>query len=150
MNGLNGIGRLKQTIVLDECWVVSKNCSMSQDRIPKWISIVGGIICLMGLFVGCSLYLSPGTFIKDVDFSSGGTRYLANMWGARQIAMAAIIGLSILRRSAPMLQVSLLAYCLMNVQDAVIGIIRGDQGLIIGATVVTVLTGHMAFRLSKS
>ena len=139
-----------RTIVLDECWVVSKNCSMSQDQIPKWISIIGGLICLLGLLVGCSLYLSPGTFIKDVDFSLGGTRYLANMWGARQIAIAAIIGISIFRKSAPMLQISLLAYCLMNIQDAVIGIIRGDQGLIIGATVVTVLTGYMSFRLSKS
>lgn len=117
--------------------------------IPRWILAVSGFISLVGLFVGASLYVSPGTFIDNVDFSSVGSRYLAYMWAARQIAIAAIIGFSLIRRSIPMLKVSLLAYCLMNIQDAGIGIWMGDNGLSIGASIFSILSGAIVFVLSK-
>jgi len=117
--------------------------------IPKWVTIVSGIISLMGLFVGASLYLSPGTFIENVDFSLIGSRYLANMWAARQIAIAFIIGFSLLRKSADWLRLSLIAYCLMNVQDVGIGIWLGDMGLTTGASISTLLSGSMVLVLSK-
>lgn len=116
-------------------------------QIPTWIKVVCGLLSVLGIFVGCSLYVTPGTFIKDVDFSSSGTRFLAYMWGARQIAMAGIIGYSVLRRSAAMLQIALIAYCVMNIQDAAIGFWRHDPGLITGASFVCILTGVMAFLL---
>ena len=117
--------------------------------IPKWVTIVSGIISLMGLFVGASLYLSPGTFIENVDFSLIGSRYLSNMWAARQIAIAFIIGFSLLRKSADWLRLSLIAYCLMNVQDVGIGIWLGDMGLTTGASISTLLSGSMVLVLSK-
>ena len=117
--------------------------------IPLWVTIVAGLIALMGIFVGCSLYLTPGTFIKIVDFATPGTRYLANMWAARQIAIAGIIGYSLIRKSVPMLTVSLLAYCVMNVQDAAIGISISDNGLIIGATFVCLLSASMIYVISQ-
>jgi len=117
--------------------------------IPKWISILAGFISLVGLFVGASLYVSPGTFIENVDFSSVGARYLAYMWGARQIAIAAIIGFSLVRKSPDMLAISLLAYCLMNIQDAGIGIWMGDNGLAIGASFFSIVSGLMIAVLFK-
>ncbi len=110
---------------------------LAKKTIPLWVTTVAGLIALMGIFVGCSLYLTPGT------------RYLANMWAARQIAIAAIIGYSLLRRSVPMLTVSLLAYCVMNVQDAAIGISIGDNGLIIGALFVCLLSAAMIYVISS-
>ena len=117
--------------------------------IPKWIVVVSILITALGLFVGFSLYLSPGTFIENVDFSSKWTRYLTNMWAARQIAIAAIIGYSLLRRSTVMLKVSLIAYCLMNIQDVLIGLSLGDNGLIIGASLFCIVSGSMIFVLSQ-
>jgi O-antigen ligase len=119
------------------------------SSIPKWIVIVAGLISILSLFVGASLYLSPGTFIDNVDFSSIGNRYLAYMWAARQIAIAAIIGFSIFRKSAVMLRISLIAYCLMNIQDVGIGIWLGDYGLSIGALLFSVISGSMIAILSK-
>jgi len=124
--------------------------AMSQDSIPKWILIVCGLICLLGLFVGGSLYVSPGTFIPNVDFSSKGVQFLANMWAARQIAIAGIIGFSLLRKSVSMLRISLGAYVVMNVQDALIGVCGKDPGLAIGATFFGVLAGFMCFRLGRN
>ena len=117
--------------------------------IPKWISLISILISAMGIFVGCSLYLTPGTFIKNIDFSSPDIRYLTNMWAARQIAIAAIIGYSLIRRSAVMLSVALIAYCLMNVQDVIIGISRAETGLIIGASVACALSASMIVVLSR-
>jgi len=103
----------------------------------------------MGLFVGCSLYLSPGTFIPGIDFSAPGPAYLAHMWAARQIAIAGIIAYALFRRSPPMLQVSLIAYCVMNVQDAGIGFFRGEPSLITGASFACLLSASMIFILSR-
>ena len=122
---------------------------MKNGVIPKWILIVSSFICLLGIFVGCSLYLSPGTFIEGVDFSSSGTRYLASMWGARQITLGTIIGFSVFRKSVPMLQLSLGAYSLMNVQDVAIGALRGDLGLVMGATLFVLGPAYMVFRISR-
>ncbi|MGZ3698693.1 MAG: hypothetical protein ACXVCH_11400 [Bdellovibrionota bacterium] len=122
---------------------------MKNNSIPKWILVVSALMCLLGIFVGCSLYFSPGAFIQDVDFSSSGTRYLAYMWGARQITLGSIIGYSALKRSVPMLQISLAAYSVMNVQDFVIGALRGDHGLMIGATVFAFGPAFMVFRLAR-
>ncbi len=115
--------------------------------LPKWIFITCTLISLLSFFVGVSLYLSPETFIKDVDFAAMGVRYLANMWAARQISIGGILAFSLLRRSSSMLQVSLLAYFLMNLQDAGIGILKADSGLIAGASIFTALSGFMIFRL---
>ena len=117
--------------------------------IPKWITVISILIALLGVFVGASLYFSPATFIPNVDFSSTGVRYLASMWAARQITLGSILGFSVLRRSIPMLQLSLAAYSLMNIQDAVIGILQNDIGLIIGAFIFAVLPATMVFRLTK-
>ena len=122
---------------------------MSQDAIPKWILIVGGLISLLGLFVGGSLYVSPGTFIPNVDFSAKGVRFLTNMWAARQIAIAGIIGFSLLRKSVAMLRISLGAYVVMNIQDALIGVFQRDPGLAIGATFSGALAALMCFWLGR-
>ena len=121
-----------------------------KNSISKWIYVVSWLICLLGFFVGISLYTSPQTFIKDVDFSVGGVRYLANMWAARQISISGIIGISLFRKSATMLQISFFAYVLMNIQDAFIGLSKGDLGLTIGAIIFTILPGFMAFKLNRS
>ena len=118
-------------------------------KIPAWITIISGLIALLGLFVGASLYLSPGTFIPNIDFTSANIRYLTEMWAARQIAIAAIIGYSVVRQSIPMLKISLAAYSIMNVQDAIIGVTLPDKGLIIGATVVLLLSAFMIYILAR-
>ena len=110
--------------------------------IPRWISIVSLLISALGLFVAVSLYLNPSAFIKDVDFSSHGSRFLGNMWAARQSSLAFIVGAAA-PDSAPMLHIALVAYCLMNIQDAIIGGWR-NASLGVGAMFFSALTGYMA------
>ena len=116
-------------------------------KIPKWITIVSSFIVLLGLFVGASLYFSQSTFVNGVDFSAEGVSFLIAMWASRQIAIAMIIGYSVIKQSVPMLKISLIAYALMNLQDIVIGISRGDSGLIFGSLFFGVLSVAMVMAL---
>ena len=117
--------------------------------VPVWILMVASLIALLGMFVGCSLYLSPATFMPEIDFSLPGMRYLTEMWAARQIAIAAIIAYAVWKRSAPLLQLSLLAYSLMNLQDLVIGFSKEDYGLAGGASFFFLLPSVMILILAR-
>ncbi|MBL7992673.1 MAG: hypothetical protein JNN25_14635 [Candidatus Kapabacteria bacterium] len=106
-------------------------------------------IAILGLFVGFSLYISPDTFVEKTNFSEPTVRFLSNMWAARQIAIALIIGYSVIKKSVPMLTIALAAYCLMNIQDLIIGIISHDFGLATGSGLFSLLTGIMIVVLNK-
>ncbi len=118
-------------------------------KIPLWIRIVSGLIALLGIFVGISLYLSPEAFMPEINFTASGVHYLAQMWGARQIAIAGIIAFSVLRNSGPMLTVSLLAYSIMNLQDILIGLSKNDYGLAGGASFFFLLPAVMIIVLVR-
>ncbi len=115
--------------------------------IPEWIVAVSALIAVPGLFVGLSLYLFPGTFIEGADFSLKWARYLSHMWAARQVAIAAVIAYSLVGRSGVMLQVFLIAYCLMNFQDILIGLTLGDLALPVGALIFGIYSGAVIFVL---
>jgi hypothetical protein len=118
--------------------------------IPTWIIITSCLIAGLALFVGCSLYISPGTFIENTNFADPNIRFLAHMWAARQIAIALTIGFSTVRKSSPMLTIALATYCLMNVQDVSIGISHNDTGLIVGAAFFTLLSLTMIVLLTRN
>lgn len=120
---------------------------MSKQPVARWILVVSFLIALLGLFVGGSLYVSPQTFIPNADFSSAGAHFLAQMWGARQVAIAGMLGFGVLRRSRAVIQTVLTLYAVMNVQDAAIGIAQADSGLALGAAFFGSLAAWMAWRL---
>jgi hypothetical protein len=117
--------------------------------IPRWIRITSAALCWLGLFIGGSLYVSPGKFISDIDFAAPGPHYLVLMWAARQVAVACLLGYAVLRNSPPMLQVGLIGICLVNLQDVGIGIWKNDVPLIVGAAFFTLLSAAMIVALHR-
>ena len=120
------------------------------QAIPKWVSALSIMVSILGLFVGCSLYFSPATFVKGIDFSAEGVLFLPHMWAARQMAVALIIGYSVFKQSAPMLKVSLIAYWLTIFQDIIIGASHGNGTLIIGLLFFCFLSGSMIIGLARA
>ena len=120
-----------------------------KNHIPLWLTIVAGFLSLLGLFVGFALYISPETFIRDIDFATMDIKYLTNMWAARQISISVIIGISLIKESSGMLKASLIAYCLMNLQDIFIGIARADSGLAFGSSVFFGISAFLLVTLIK-
>lgn len=86
--------------------------------------------------------MPPSTFIPGLE-DSDAVRYLSQMCGARQLAIALILAFSVVRRSGNVIRVALAFYVLMNIQDVIIGIIQNDTGMITGAAVVMLLTAIM-------
>jgi len=122
---------------------------MNEVLIPKWISIVSFLVALLALFVGASLYITPGTFLPGIDFSRLEIKNLTDMWAARQVAIGAIILYSVIRKSSSMLEVALIAYFLMTFQDIFIGVVHKDSGLIIGTSFFCLVSVAMLVTLFK-
>ena len=88
--------------------------------------------------------------MPQINFAANGADYLSQMWAARQVAIAGLMAWSCIRGSAKGIQTTLAIYCVMNIQDAIIGARIGDTSLVVGATFFTLLTGFMAWRLRES
>lgn len=110
---------------------------------------VSGLVALLGLFVAGSLYIAPATFIPATDFTQSQVAFLAHMWAARQLAIAGVLGFGALMNHRGMLLAGLVLYCVMNMQDAIIGAVHHDSGLMIGALFFGVLAGVLAWRVTK-
>lgn len=123
---------------------------MDQKKsIPLWIIIVCSLLGLLSLVVGCSLFIAPGSSIEHVDFSQPEIKNLADMWAVRQVSIAVIILYSLIRRSVPMLKISLIAYGLMTFMDGIIGIINQDVALAIGSLFFCAIAVIVMWRLKS-
>lgn len=123
---------------------------MAKNSLPNWVILLSTGIAALGLFVGGSLYIAPEKFIPNLNLSLANTTFLTQMWAARQIAIAAMIGLSTFKRSALMLKVALGTYFLMTFQDILIGVYQKDSGLIMGTAFFCALSVLMLLRLRKA
>ena len=114
-----------------------------------WMQIVSWLLGLLAAFVGLSLYVSPATFITDVDFGVPGHRNLVLMWAARQDSIAVAIVVSLLLRRPGMLWMALLTYSLMTSQDAVVGLMTRDTGLAVGSAFFCAVSGLLLWKMGK-
>lgn len=120
---------------------------MEKTRIPTWVLVATALISLLGVFVGVSLYVSPASNLPDIDLAAKGSLFLVQMWAARQVAIAGVMGYGVIRKSPGIMRTGLLIYCVMNIQDAAIGFLGHNLSLGIGATVFMVLTGFLSTRV---
>jgi len=124
---------------------------MTQEikSIPKWILIVSGLFSLLGLIVSSTLIFSPQSALQTVDINAKGVDYLIYMWAARQFAVGFIFGFATFKKSIPMLIIAYIFFLVMNVADAIIGISQKDNGLIIGAIVMCIISTTMLYFINK-
>lgn len=116
----------------------------------KILRIISGLIAALGTFVALSLYISPATFIPNTNFTVLEVSFLAQMWAARQLAIAGVLGFGAMKNHRGFLLSGLVLYCVMNIQDACIGFMHHDSGLMLGAAFFGVLTGVMAWKLART
>lgn len=105
-----------------------------------WIIVISCLLALLGITISISMYLLPAnTFIPGLDPESSAVAYINSMCASRQLSIAFCIGFAALRRSTPMLILSWICYLLLNIQDALIGVIQHDSGMIGGGIVISSL-----------
>jgi hypothetical protein len=117
--------------------------------LPKWILIVSALIALMEMMVSFVLISSPEEVLEKVDLNAKGVDYVIYMWAARQFALGFIFAFATIRRSAPMLTLAYIFFLVMFAGDLLVGISQKENGLIISAIVMCVISSAMIFAINR-
>jgi hypothetical protein len=120
-----------------------------QRLLPKWILIVSGLFALMELMVAVALWIAPQSVVETLDLGAKGVSYIVYMWAVRQFALGFIFGYATFKRSAPMLTIAYIFFLVMMIGDLVIGIMQKENGLIIGALVMAIISSAMLLAIHK-
>lgn len=121
-----------------------------QKALPNWILIISGLFALMEIMVSVSLCISPQSVLETVDLSAKGVEYVVYMWAVRQFALGFIFAFATFKKSVPMLTTAYIFFLVMFIGDFFIGILQKENGLIIGAVVMCIISSAMIFALNKS
>lgn len=121
----------------------------TQNSLPKWILIISALFALMEIMVSVSICLSPQSVLETVDLNAKGIDYLIYMWASRQFALGFIFAFATFKKSIPMLTIAYVFFLVMFVGDLFIGISQKENGLIISAVVMCIISSAMIFALNK-
>lgn len=121
----------------------------AQPALPKWILIVSGLIALMEVMVSISLCVSPGSVLETVDLTAKGVMYVVYMWAARQFALGVIFAYATYMRSVPMLTIAYIFFLVMFIGDLIIGLIQKENGMMLAAVVMILISVGMLSALYK-
>ena len=117
--------------------------------LPKWILIVSSFFTVLGLLVSFSLCFYPQAVLKTVDLTAKGVPYLIYMWAARQFTIGFIFGFAVFKKSPPMLTLAYIFFLVMNILDALVGIAISDSSLIIGTSIMCIISSAMLYVINK-
>ena len=117
--------------------------------VPTWILIVSALFAILGFIVTSTLIFAPQSVLEMVDLNAKGVNYLVYMWAARQFSVGFIFAFATIRKSVPMLTLAYIFFLVMNIADFLIGISQKDNGLIIGAAVMCVISSTMIYFLNR-
>ncbi len=120
-----------------------------KNKIPKWVTIILCIFAIWGIISGIIFFFSPQIIFQKIDLSPKGLSLILDLFAARQISIALIIGYALIKKSFPMIKLAVIAYLIMNIQDTLIGLIHNEKGLMIGAFVFCIILVLMLNSLSK-
>ena len=119
------------------------------SQIPKWILIVSILFALLGFMVSTTLLFAPENAIKTVDLEANGVDYLIQMWAVRQFTVGFIFLYSVIKKSKPMLNIAYIFFLVMNIGDIIIGFLQDDNSLIIGASIMAVISVIMLYYIKR-
>src|SRR5690242_12290385 len=124
---------------------LNKNIFMtdSPKTIPKWILIVSGIFALLEIMVSFSLGFAPESVAENVDLTAKGVGYVIQMWAVRQFALGVIFAYATIKKSVSMLMLSYIFFLVMFAGDLIVGMVQNENGLVISAVVMCVISAAM-------
>lgn len=138
--------RVKFALILDEITYTDFNhLSMKKNIFPFWMTAASVFIAVNVLVVGITLYVDPIIFFENMDFESKNMLFLSQRLAAILIALGGAILISLLLQSVSMLKLSMAAYCIVTLQDTVLGFAYDDTGLMVRSFIFCVLAAFIVF-----
>lgn len=121
----------------------------TQKKLPIWIIIVSGLFTLMEIGVSLSMFFSPQIMDDKIDLNAKGVDFLMYMWATRQLALGFIFAFATIKKSRPMLTLAYIFFLAMNIGDILIGILKHDNSLIGGASVMCIISTTLIYFINK-
>ena len=117
--------------------------------LPRWIIFVTSLFAVLEIAVSLQLSFAPETVLETVDLNAVGVRYLIYLWASRQFALGIIFGFAAIKKSIPMLTICYIFFLVMFIGDLIIGILQKENGLIISAIALCLISAAMILALNK-
>lgn len=121
---------------------------MKNNIFPFWMTAASVFISINILILSLTLFVDPAIYFEKLSFEN------ENMFVItfRLAAVLAALGLSVLialfLQSVSMLKIAMVVYCLITLQDTVIGFAYDDTGLMIRSFIFCVLAAFITFILN--
>lgn len=118
---------------------------MKSNIFPFWMIAASGFIALNVLVLALTLYFDPSIFFSRMHFDSDSMLMLSQRFAAVLLALGISIFIALFMQSVSMLKITMASYCIITLQDAVIGFAYDDTGLMIRSFIFCVLAAFIVF-----
>ena len=100
--------------------------TIKPDNIPLWVTLYGGLLAVIGTYLGIAALLTPSTAVGYTH----GAEMIAGAWAGRTLGLALIMALAIWCRSPQAYTIAFLG-CVCREGGDVIGALNaGNSGLV--------------------
>lgn len=97
------------------------------------------------LVLSISLYVNPAIFFNNMNFESDSMLILSQRLAAVLLALGISIIVALVMQSVSMLKLSMATYCIVTLQDTVLGFAHDDTGLMVRSFIFCVLAAFIVF-----
>lgn len=121
---------------------------MKSNTFPFWM-MAATIFLAVGIIVfGVSLYVDPSVFLENMEFDSDNIRFIAHRWAGSLVAIGIAMLIALVSQSISMLKITMAVFCIMNLQDTIIGFSYDDNTLMVRSFLSCVLAAFLVFILN--
>jgi hypothetical protein len=118
---------------------------MKSNVFPFWMIAASGFIALNILVLAIILFFDPSIFLKQMYLDSESMQMLSQRYAAVLLALGISILIALFTQSISMLKITMATYCIITLQDTVMGFAYDDTGLMIRSFIFCVLAAFIVF-----
>lgn len=118
---------------------------MRSNVFPFWMIAASGFLALNVLVLSSTLFFDPSIFFNTMHFDSNSMLMLSQRLAAVLLALGISILIALFMQSISMLKITMASYCIITLQDTVIGFAYDDTSLMIRSFIFCVLSAFIVF-----
>ncbi|MBU3676271.1 MAG: hypothetical protein FGM54_03690 [Chitinophagaceae bacterium] len=121
---------------------------MKNKVFPFWMMAATIFLAVSIIVFGISLYVDPSIFLDKIEFEGDSIKFIAHRWAGALMAIGISMLIALLSQSISMLKITMAVFCLMNLQDTIIGFAYDDNTLMVRSFLSCVLAAFLVFILN--
>ena len=121
---------------------------MKNNVFPFWMMAATLFLAISILVLGVSLYVQPTIFIENIIFDDDDINFMAHRWAGTLIAIGLSMLIAMALQSISMLKITMAIFCMINLQDTIIGFAYDNNNLMVRSFLFCVLAAFVVFILN--